>query len=352
MRRLPSLIALRFFEETARHMSFNRAAIALCVTQGAVSRQIRLLEESVGAKLFERDHKGIRLTPAGLLLLPCLSDAFDTIERGFRQISASKGRRRLMLAVPPTFATQWFSPRLGSLAVELPDVELSVRTEGQGDFHCRVRFGREALPDGHSELLLIERHVLVGAPRLLDQPLDALLDRCRRCTCCTTTRRLDLWPNWLAKAGMPARYAENGIEFSTLEQAIRAATKGAGLAIVDRNMIVEELADGGLAQFSGIEVTRAVRLLAGHSAEARRPGTCAGVRGMDAGGSSEDEEVRRWRRCDCGKHVGNRLTQKAAGMKGRLSIGAAFSRHGVETTRRNLRYIDFLNGAPDAHAAR
>ncbi|WP_186249697.1 MULTISPECIES: LysR family transcriptional regulator, partial [unclassified Burkholderia] len=65
MRRLPSLIALRFFEETARHLSFNRAAVSLCVTQGAVSRQIRLLEEALGARLFERDHKGVRLTDAG-----------------------------------------------------------------------------------------------------------------------------------------------------------------------------------------------------------------------------------------------------------------------------------------------
>jgi LysR family transcriptional regulator, glycine cleavage system transcriptional activator len=65
MRRLPSLISLRFFEETARHLSFNRAARALCVTQGAVSRQIRLLEDALAIKLFERDHKGIRLTSAG-----------------------------------------------------------------------------------------------------------------------------------------------------------------------------------------------------------------------------------------------------------------------------------------------
>ncbi|MFM0730239.1 LysR family transcriptional regulator [Paraburkholderia sediminicola] len=255
MRRLPSLIALRFFEETARHMSFNRAAIALCVTQGAVSRQIKLLEESLGEKLFERDHKGIRLTPAGLQFLPCLSDAFDTIERGFRQITAAKGRRRLMLAVPPTFASQWFSPRLGSLADELPDVELSVRTSVTEDCHCNIRFGRGALPDAHSELLMIERHVLVGAPRLLGEPLDMLLEHMPALHVLHDDARLDLWPNWLARAGLPARYAENGIEFSTLEQAIRAARKGAGLAVVDRNMIVEELADESLAQFSDIEVT-------------------------------------------------------------------------------------------------
>jgi LysR family glycine cleavage system transcriptional activator len=254
MRRLPSLIALRFFEETARHMSFNRAAIALCVTQGAVSRQIKLLEESLGTKLFERDHKGIRLTPAGLQFLPCLSDAFDMIERGFRQITAAKGQRRLVVAVPPTFATQWFSPRLGSLAVELPDVELSIRTEPSPDCHCNIRFARHALPEAHSELLMTERHVLVGAPRLLAQPLNTLLDCMPALHVLHNDARLELWPNWLAKAGLPARYSENGIEFSTLEQAIRAASKGAGLAIVDRNMIVEELADGALAQLSDIEV--------------------------------------------------------------------------------------------------
>ncbi|MFM0736889.1 LysR substrate-binding domain-containing protein [Paraburkholderia xenovorans] len=255
MRRLPSLIALRFFEETARHMSFNRAAIALCVTQGAVSRQIKLLEESLGAKLFERDHKGIRLTPAGLQFLPCLSDAFDTIERGFRQITATKGRRRLVVAVPPTFATQWFSPRLGLLADQLPDVELSVRTSPTEDCHCVIRFGRDALPGTHSELLMIERHALVGTPRLLAESLDMLLEHMPALHVLHNEARLDLWPNWLAKAGLPARYADNGIEFSTLEQAIRAARKGAGLAVVDRNMIVEELADGSLAQFSDIEVT-------------------------------------------------------------------------------------------------
>jgi len=67
--------------------------------------------------------------------------------------------------------------------------------------------------------------------------------------------RLNLWPDWLEKAGLPAHYADNGIEFSTLEQAIHAARKGAGLAIVDRNMIVEELGENSLAPMSEIEVS-------------------------------------------------------------------------------------------------
>ena len=128
MRRLPSLIALRFFEETARHMSFNRAAVALCVTQGAVSRQIKILEESLGTRLFERDHKGIRLTGSGTQLLRRVSEAFDTLEHGTREVMSAKGRR-LVLSVPPTFATQWFSPRLGSLAIELPAKAGAVRLD-------------------------------------------------------------------------------------------------------------------------------------------------------------------------------------------------------------------------------
>jgi LysR family transcriptional regulator, glycine cleavage system transcriptional activator len=144
-------------------MSFHRAAVALCVTQGAVSRQNKILEESLGAKLFERDHKGIRLTKAGQRLLPCVSDAFCTLERGTRQVMTAKGRRRLVLSVPPTFATQWFSPRLGSLAVELPDVELSMRTEPTDDCHCNIRFVREPLPGAHSELIETAAALACGA---------------------------------------------------------------------------------------------------------------------------------------------------------------------------------------------
>lgn len=255
MRRLPSLIALRFFEETARHLSFNKAAIALCVTQGAVSRQIRILEDSLGAQLFERDHRGIRLTTAGAQLLPCVSEAFDTLERGTRDIAPVRARRRLLLSVPPTFATQWFSPRLGSLAIELPDVELSVRTLPTDECHCTIRFGRHALPDAHSELMMIERHTLVGAGRFAGQPLDELLARLPALHVLHDGARLNLWPDWLAAAGMNPAYADNGIEFSTLEQAIHAARKGVGLAIVDRNMIAEELLEQSLAPISPVEVT-------------------------------------------------------------------------------------------------
>src|SRR5258708_18293325 len=117
MRHLPSLIALRFFEETARHLSFNRAARALCVTQGAVSRQIRLLEESLGVKLFERDHKGVRLTHAGVLLIASVTEAFDVIQRGTRHFTRTGEHQRLIVSLPPPFAPPWLSSSARALAV-------------------------------------------------------------------------------------------------------------------------------------------------------------------------------------------------------------------------------------------
>src|ERR1700712_4207620 len=254
MRHLPSLIALRFFEETARHLSFNRAARALCVTQGAVSRQIRLLEESLGVKLFERDHKGIRLTQAGVLLMPSVTEAFDVIERGTRHLTGTVERKRLIVSLPPTFATQWFSSRLAALAEQLPDVDLSIRTQDNGECHCTVRFGREPAMHRYSQLLMMERHALVGAPELEEGDVEVLLQRLPALHVLHEDVRLELWPNWLEKAGLSARYAENGIEFSTLQQAIHAAKRGIGLAVVDINMIADELADGVLKKISDVEI--------------------------------------------------------------------------------------------------
>jgi LysR family transcriptional regulator, glycine cleavage system transcriptional activator len=257
MRRLPPLIALRFFEETARHCSFNRAAAALCVTQSAVSRQIRILEAALETKLFVRDHHGVRLTADGNELLACVAEAFNTIERGIQRLDPAPGKEKLILAVPTTFATQWLSPRIELLTAHLPDVELSVRTSSDGNEHCSVRFGRQALHGQLSKLLWMEQHILVGAPQRAGQPLKNLLAELPAMHILHNDERLDLWPHWLAQAGFSPDDTGNAIEFSNLEQAIRAVRKDAGLAIVDYNMIIDELNEGQLAAISPIEVSGA-----------------------------------------------------------------------------------------------
>jgi len=115
MRRLPSLTALRFFEESARHMSFNQSALALCVTPGAVSRQIRLLEDALGTPLFHRDHTGIRLTQQGQALHASLANAFDAIEHAAHAVATTPYGRRKQLTVSTPHRWLWHAYRSRSV---------------------------------------------------------------------------------------------------------------------------------------------------------------------------------------------------------------------------------------------
>jgi len=100
---------------------------------------------------------------------------------------------------------------------------------------------------------MLERHALVGAPRYAGTPLDALFGKVPSLHVLHEGKRLTLWADWCAKAGVPLARIGDGIEFSTLEQAIHAARKGAGLAVVDLGMIEEELAEGSLVPLSPVE---------------------------------------------------------------------------------------------------
>jgi DNA-binding transcriptional LysR family regulator len=118
-----------------------------------------------------------------------------------------------------------------------------------------VRFGREGAANGYSELLLMERHTLVGSASFAGTPVGILLDRLPALHVLHEDVRLNLWPDWLAKAELPPRYAEKGIEFSNLQQAIHAARRGVGLAVVDLNMIADELAEGALVRISDVDIS-------------------------------------------------------------------------------------------------
>ncbi|HEX7814340.1 LysR substrate-binding domain-containing protein [Dyella sp.] len=253
MRCLPPLIALRFFEQAARHLSFNQAASSLSVTQGAVSRQIKILEDALGVLLFERRHNGVGLTPAGMTLLERVAVAFDAIEQGVRAVHPHEQRTRLTLSVPPTFATQWLSPRMDELTSILPGVELSILTQPYEAAHCTIRFGRHAKPGLESSLLMLEQHVLVCSPRWANTSLETLFNTLPNLHVFDGVKRQDLWPAWLDEAGIQRHGAPLGIDFSTLEQSIHAARKGAGIALVDRNMIAEELAEGRLVCRSHVQ---------------------------------------------------------------------------------------------------
>ena len=128
MKRLPPLNALRAFDAAVRTGSFTRAGDQLHVTQGAISRQIKQLEDWLGKPVFVRHYQGLILTPAGSVLAKSLDMAFGTITSAIEQIHHLGARQRIAVNVPETFASRWLAPRLRSFHGRHPDIDLSITT--------------------------------------------------------------------------------------------------------------------------------------------------------------------------------------------------------------------------------
>jgi DNA-binding transcriptional LysR family regulator len=256
MRQLPSLNNLRVFEEVARHHSFSRAAHDLNVTQGAVSRQIKQLEDYLGVALFLRSHQGLSLTDAGTVLSRQLSDAFDRIERSLQTVQVPNLRQRLRIVAPPTWATRWLSVQLRTFVQRYPDISLSVTNQEGHDaeMDCRIRFGLEADPHRHSQLLVMERHIAVASPELFDDGEPPDVRRLPLLHILHEGKRLKVWENWLSAMNRTDVDATRGLEFSTLDQVINTTLAGGGLAVIDRQMIERELANGSLLPITPVEV--------------------------------------------------------------------------------------------------
>ena len=125
-RSIPQLNALRSFEAAARHQSFTRAADELCVTQGAVSHQVKALEAEFGLKLFNRERQGLVITEAGHDYLAVVRDAFDRIALGTDRLLQRLHSGVITVSTSPDFAAKWLISRLGRFAETYPQIELKV----------------------------------------------------------------------------------------------------------------------------------------------------------------------------------------------------------------------------------
>src|SRR6266446_8677561 len=125
-RRLPPLNALRAFEAAARHESFTRAAEDLCVTQGAVSHQVKALEAELGLKLFNREQQRLVITEAGRTYLVVVRDAFDRIGDGTERLLQRQRGGVLTVSTSPNFAAKWLVHRLGRFAEVHPEIDLRI----------------------------------------------------------------------------------------------------------------------------------------------------------------------------------------------------------------------------------
>ena len=240
MRRLPPLNALRAFEAAGRHLSFSRAADELNVTPGAVSQQIKLLEDTVGAPLFVRDPRGLQLTEAGGAALPSLSDGFDRLAAAARLMTERTGPRRVTVSAAPSFASKWLVPRLDRFQAEHPDTDVYVHADmaladfASGEADLAVRYGQGAYDGLESVRLMAERIVPVCAPGLItgDPPLKAPADLARHTLLHDEGQGEDApsWPMWLRAAGVAAD-GTRGPRFNQSSLAIEAAVAGKGVAL-------------------------------------------------------------------------------------------------------------------------
>ncbi|NEX91582.1 LysR family transcriptional regulator [Caulobacter sp. 17J65-9] len=251
------LNALRAFEASARHLSFTRAAIELCVTQAAVSHQVKGLEERLGAALFRRLPRGLALTDEGLALLPTLRDAFDRMGDLVARFEAGQVREVLTVGAVGTFAVGWLLPRLPAFHEAHPFVDLRLMTNNNRvdlaaeGLDCAIRFGDGAWHGTDAAELFDAPMTPLCTPALaerLRQPSDLAGEVLLR------SYRADDWPDWFAAANVPCPPVRGPV-FDSSWVMVEAAQLGTGVALAPPAMFERDLTRGRLVRPFATEVS-------------------------------------------------------------------------------------------------
>lgn len=249
------LLALRTFVEVGQRGSIKAAAQALSVTSGAVSQQIRLLEERVGMALFTRERSGLRLTEAGASVHPALLQAIENMQQALQSLEGIKSRQTLTVSTVATFAASWLVPRLGRFNLRHPHIEVRVEaTSAVVDMRrdrvdVALRHGLGIYPGLQVTRLMAPVMVPVASPALMatspkiTDPVD-----CLEFALLHDSDRAD-WSLWLTAHDVAKDpRAERGTAFEDDFLLIRAAEAGQGLALVPREYALEEINAGRLVQ--------------------------------------------------------------------------------------------------------
>ncbi|SLN66580.1 transcriptional regulator GcvA [Oceanibacterium hippocampi] len=258
---LPPLPALRAFEAAARHLSFKRAAEELAVTPTAISHQIRLLEEVLGVRLFDRRPRQVSLSPAGVTLFPPINGAFAAMREAVGRITENKRRRGLTLSATTAFTAKWLVPRLARFAEVHPDIDLRLHASdeivnfGAGGADVAVRYGPGPFPDLSSEPLFEEHFAPMCSPQLgVRSPEDLK----RQTLLHSEWRKVDSltpsWARWCEEAGLEGPDTTIGPVFLDDSHLIQATVASQGVALLSPILVSEELSAGYLVQPFGPEL--------------------------------------------------------------------------------------------------
>ena len=275
--KLPPLNWLRAFEASARHLSFTNAAQELNLTQAAVSKQIKLLENYLREPLFVRRPRSVVLTKAGEAYLPKVRDSFERLAAGTDEIFGRRANEPLTVRVAVGFGVNWLSARLPRFMELYPNKRIRLTSSVWNepldveDFDLDVRYGTGNWPGYQSHQLTSEALIPLCSPMLLDGalPLQTPSDLVHH-TLLHVLGYEEGWAIWLKAAGCSTAHAGEGLHFDNSLVAFEVAAAGLGVALGRSSLIDPDIANGRLvAPFdSPVAVKEAFHLLWPHSSNA------------------------------------------------------------------------------------
>ena len=255
--RLPPLPALRAFEAAARLESFSRAADELHVTHGAVSHQVRALEEFLGAALFARNGRRVVLTADGRLFADRVRAALREIGEAAESFRKPARANRLTVSLLPSFAARWLMPRIGRFMAAHPEITMNVHTSialvdfERDEVDLAIRFGNGDWPRLEIEKFMDDEYFPVASPRFNRGRLPAQPAELARLPLISSDG--DPWAPWFKAAGLKLAEPAGPI-FHDLSLAVQAAIDARGIALVRRSIAEGDLAAGTLVRLFDVAI--------------------------------------------------------------------------------------------------
>ena len=261
-RLLPSHAILRSFECAARHESFTLAAEELHLTQSAISRQVKELEQSIGTDLFRRTGRRVVLTTAGQNLASELAVDLENIRQTvLRAIASGERGASLRIAVLPTFASRWLIPRLKGFSKLWPDVTVNLATKlkpfdiEKERFDIAIHFGADDWPDTKMVRIFEEEMIVVCAPEFRKRYNIVDTSQLESLPLLHLETRPTAWSDWFSKVGMDDKQAYSGKQFDQFSMLIAGALASLGVALLPKYLIETELSTGSLVRLADTSLT-------------------------------------------------------------------------------------------------
>lgn len=255
---LPPISALRALESFERTKNVSETGRELGLSQSAVSRQLKVLEEYLDCDLFVRDRKKILLTPAAQTYSEEVRTALDVIGAASLRLKVNPTGGQLNLAILPAFGVRWLAPKLPGFVAAHPEVTINLSTRvipfdfANEPFHGAVHFGAKDWPDVQYLKLMTETVVAVASPALRENlPSSDVMDIFELPLLHLETRP-NAWEIWADKLGFQVK-PQQGMLFDQFASMIQAATNGLGAAVIPTYLIERELAEGSLVQLGNAD---------------------------------------------------------------------------------------------------